>query len=120
MEGRFAYRPYAPGPLKRDLEERDGGGGHPLDARGLPKRMGADSQELLQHFSREPLDGTVIKISRDSARLQPLEVIHIMGLTVDISLVLGLDLDLLTDGGMGVTFHLGQPDHCLVVQLRAP
>src|SRR5438445_13539350 len=88
----------APRPLQCDLEERNGGRGYPLDPRGLPERMGADSLELLQDFPREPLDGSIVKIRRDSARLQPLEVIHIVGLTVDISLVLGLDLDLLTNG----------------------
>src|SRR5437667_10291921 len=43
-----------------------------------------------------------------------------MGLTVDISFVLGLDLDLLTDGGVRVAFHCSQPDHCLVVQFGTP
>jgi len=60
--------------------------------------------ELLQNLAREALNAGVIKITWDSAGFKAFKVIHLVGLTVDISLVLDLDLDLFPHGWILVPF----------------
>src|SRR5713226_319682 len=80
-------RLFAPPCLDLDINvnQGDGGGSYPWNARGLAERLRSDMAELLLHLAREAADGPVVEPLRDAALLGLLQAVDGALLLVEIA-----------------------------------
>jgi hypothetical protein len=93
--------PAAAGAGQVHQQQRDRGRGHAGDALRLADRFRAHALELLPHFRGQAVHAGVVERGRDRGGLVMLPARDLVALAVEVAGILGADLDLLGDGGIG-------------------
>src|SRR5262249_9778727 len=74
----------------RQIRRRDA-----ADAAGLAEVRWPNARQFLLGLGTQLRHGSVVEVQRDGLRLQPLEALHLKGLAVDVTRVLGFKKHLL-------------------------